>query len=51
MLVEAVKKFQLKIEKHPRFYMDELCIVLFSIGTRYFDSVWYDMVFKDTCHL
>lgn len=51
MLVEVVKKFQLKIEKHPRFYMDELCIVLFSIGTRYFDSVWYDMVFKDTCHL
>jgi hypothetical protein len=40
MLVEAVKKFQLKIEKHHMFYIDEFCIVLFSIGMRYFDSVW-----------
>ncbi|GKB65049.1 putative nucleotidyltransferase, ribonuclease H [Tanacetum coccineum] len=58
-----VKKLSLKTEKHPRPYklswlqkgksvhVDQRCLVHFSIGDKYRDKVWCDVVPMDACHL
>ncbi|GJY57309.1 putative nucleotidyltransferase, ribonuclease H [Tanacetum coccineum] len=58
-----VKKLSLKTEKHPRSYkllwlqkgksvhVDQRCLVHFSIGDKYQDEVWCDVVPMDACHL
>ena len=63
VLVEVIKKLQLKIEKHLKPYklkwlnqdsmvmMDEHCLVSFYIDKRYFDGDLCNMMFIDSCHL
>ncbi|GJT07212.1 aspartyl protease_2 domain-containing protein [Tanacetum coccineum] len=58
-----VKKLSLKTEKHLRPYklswlqkgksvqVDQRCLVNFSIGDKYMDEVWCDVVPMDACHL
>ncbi|GJW89313.1 multiprotein-bridging factor 1a [Tanacetum coccineum] len=58
-----VKKLSLKTKKHPRPYklswlqkgksvlVDQRCLVNFSIGDKYMDEVWCDVVPMDACHL
>ncbi|GLT54897.1 hypothetical protein SLA2020_280560 [Shorea laevis] len=60
---EAVKKLQLKTDSHPKPYklswlkkgsevtVDKRCLVSFSIGRKYFDNAWCDVVSMDACHL
>jgi len=60
---DAVKKLQLKIDHHPKPYklswlkkgsevtVDKRCLVYFSIGKKYFDNAWCDVVSMDACHL
>jgi hypothetical protein len=58
-----VQKLSLKTEKHPKPYklswlekgkcvqVDQHCLVNFSIGEKYRDEVWCDVVPMDACHL
>jgi hypothetical protein len=58
-----VQKLPLKTEKHPKLYklswlekgkcvqVDQRCLVNFSIGEKYRDEVWCDVVLMDACHL
>ncbi|GKA24457.1 RNA-directed DNA polymerase [Tanacetum coccineum] len=58
-----LKKLSLKTKKHPRPYklswlqkgksvhVDQRCLVYFSIGDKYWDEVWCDVVPMDACHL
>ena len=58
-----VQKLPLKTEKHPQPYklswlqkgksvqVDQRCLVNFSIGNKYRDEVWCDVVPMDACHL
>nr|GEW80356.1 RNA-directed DNA polymerase [Tanacetum cinerariifolium] len=58
-----VKKLPLKTEKHPHPYklswsnkgksikVDQRCLVNFSIGEKYQDEVWCDVVHMYACHL
>ena len=60
---EAVKKLGLKTEKHPRPYklawmkkggevtVGKRAYVSFSIGVKYKDDIWCDVVNMDVCHL
>lgn len=60
---EAVDKLKLKQEMHPHPYklswfkkgnevsVDTRCLVSFSIGRKYFDNVWCDVVKMDACHI
>ncbi|KAJ0981298.1 hypothetical protein J5N97_009553 [Dioscorea zingiberensis] len=60
---DAVQKLQLKTKRHPKPYnlswlskgnevkVDRRCLVSFSIGQRYFDNAWCDVVSMDACHL
>ncbi|KAJ0963081.1 hypothetical protein J5N97_028203 [Dioscorea zingiberensis] len=60
---DVVQKLQLKTEQHPKPYnlswlskgnevkVDRRCLVSFSIGQRYFDNAWCDVVSMDACHL
>ncbi|XP_059441865.1 uncharacterized protein LOC132174190 [Corylus avellana] len=60
---EAVRKLGLATEKHPTPYrlewlkkgdeviMSKRCLVSFSIGKRYKDKVWCDVVAMDACHI
>lgn len=60
---EAVQKLQLKTDCHPRPYklswlskgsevkVDRRCLVSFSIGKKYFDNAWCDVVSMDACHI
>jgi hypothetical protein len=60
---EAVQKLALNIEKHPTPYclewlkkgneviVSKCCLVNFSIGTKYKDRSWCDVVAVDACHL
>jgi hypothetical protein len=60
---DAIKKLQLKIDRHPKPYklswlkkgsevtVDKRCLVSFSIGKKYFDNAWCDVVSMDACHL
>ncbi|XP_050218370.1 uncharacterized protein LOC126669084 [Mercurialis annua] len=60
---EAVQKLGIQIEKHPKPYklawlkkggevsVTLRALMLFSIGARYRDSVWCDVVAMDVCHL
>lgn len=41
----------IKLNRDPKVIMDGYCLVLFSIGKRYFDNVWYNVVSMDVCHL
>lgn len=61
--VEAVQKLNLKTEKHPTPYkmawlkkgsevtVSLRALVSFSIGSKYKDSVWCDVIAMDACHL
>ncbi|XP_062177060.1 uncharacterized protein LOC133881996 [Alnus glutinosa] len=60
---EAVQKLQLKTEHHPKPYklswlskgsevkVDRRCLVSFSVGKKYFDNAWCDVVAMDACHI
>ncbi|PKI53869.1 hypothetical protein CRG98_025764 [Punica granatum] len=60
---EAVQKLSLRIEPHPKPYklawlkkggevsVLKRALVTFSIGSRYRDSVWCEVVMMDACHL
>ncbi|KAJ9566128.1 hypothetical protein OSB04_002094 [Centaurea solstitialis] len=60
---DAVRKLALKTESHPKPYklqwfkkggevtVSKRALVHFSIGTRYKDDVWCDVVSMDACHL
>ncbi|XP_074579527.1 uncharacterized protein LOC141836014 [Curcuma longa] len=60
---EAVQKLQLKTDHHPKPYrlswlnkdtevtVDRRCLVSFSIGSKYFDNAWCDVVAMDACHI
>ncbi|KAF7135555.1 hypothetical protein RHSIM_Rhsim08G0252200 [Rhododendron simsii] len=60
---EAVQKLGLKTEPHPNPYklawlkrgneikVSERCLVSFSVGSKYKDQVWCDVVTMDVCHL
>ncbi|XP_031391113.1 uncharacterized protein LOC116203503 [Punica granatum] len=60
---EAVQKLSLRSEPHPKSYklawlkkggevsVLKRVLVIFSIGSRYRDSVWCDVVMMDACHL
>lgn len=60
---ETVKKLRLKTEPHPSPYklawlkkgnevrICKRCLVSFSIGSKYKDQVWCDVVGMDVCHL
>ncbi|XP_021831119.1 uncharacterized protein LOC110771169 [Prunus avium] len=60
---EAVQKLGLATEKHPHPYklswlkkendvsVSRRCLVSFSIGTKYQDQVWCDVITMDTCHI
>jgi hypothetical protein len=58
-----VRKLQLKIDHRPKPYklswlkkgsevtVDKRCLVSFSIGKKYFDNAWSNVVSMDACHL
>ncbi|XP_042979994.1 uncharacterized protein LOC122310185 [Carya illinoinensis] len=60
---EVVQKLQLKTDYHPKPYksswlnkgsevtVDRRCLVSFSIGRKYFDNAWCDVVSMDACHV
>ena len=60
---EATTKSNLKIETHPHPYklswfkkgnevsVNNRCLADLSIGNRYFDQVWCDVVTMDACHI
>ncbi|PKI38558.1 hypothetical protein CRG98_040991 [Punica granatum] len=60
---EAVQKLSLRSEPHPKSYklawpkkggevsVSKSALVTFSIGSRYKDSMWCDVVMMDTCNL
>jgi len=60
---EAVRELKLKTEKHPHPYklawlrkggevkVDKRVLVPFSIGKKYRDEIWCDVVEMDVCHL
>ena len=60
---EAVQKLGIQPEQHPKPYklawlkkggevtVSKRALVSFSIGCRYKDIVWYDVVTVDACHL
>ncbi|XP_031398439.1 uncharacterized protein LOC116209004 [Punica granatum] len=60
---EAVQKLSLRSEAHPKPYklawlkkggevsVSKRALVTFSIGSRYRDSVWCDVVMMEACHL
>ena len=63
MSVEAVQKLDLTTENHPRPYklawlkkggevvVSKRALVAFSIGMKYKDTVWCDVIAMDTFHL
>ncbi|XP_038678354.1 uncharacterized protein LOC119979794 [Tripterygium wilfordii] len=60
---EATSKLQLQTVQHPKPYklswlkkgtnimVDRKCLVSFSIGKKYFDKAWCDVIPMDACHL
>ncbi|XP_022843219.1 uncharacterized protein LOC111366753 [Olea europaea var. sylvestris] len=60
---EAIEKLQLKMDRHPKPYklswlnkgsevtVEKRCLVSFSIGKKYFDNAWCDVVSMDACHV
>ncbi|XP_022853907.1 uncharacterized protein LOC111375334 [Olea europaea var. sylvestris] len=60
---EAIEKLQLKMDRHPKPYkfswlnkgsevtVEKRCLVSFSIGKKYFDNAWCDVVSMDACHI
>ena len=60
---EAVQKLGLKIVKHPKPYklawlkkgdevtVSKCALFSFSIGVKYKDDVWCDVIAMDACHL
>jgi hypothetical protein len=60
---EEAIKLQLKIDRHPKPYklswlkkrsevtVNKRCLGFFSIGKKYFDNAWCDVVSMDACHL
>jgi hypothetical protein len=63
MANEVVKKLALETEQHPNPYrlewlkksievvVSKCCLMSFSIGVRYKDKMWCDLVAMDACHL
>ncbi|XP_022842142.1 uncharacterized protein LOC111365867 [Olea europaea var. sylvestris] len=60
---EAIEKLQLKMDRHPKPYklswqnkgsevtVEKWCLVSFSIGKKYFDNAWCDVLSMDACHV
>jgi len=60
---EAIQKLQLKTERHRKPYklswlskgsevkVDKRCLVSFSVGKKYFNNAWCDVVSIDACHI
>ena len=60
---EAVQKLGIRLEQHPKPYklawlkkggevsVSKRALISFSIGSKYKDSVWCDVVTMDACHL
>ncbi|XP_026433502.1 uncharacterized protein LOC113330924 [Papaver somniferum] len=60
---EVVRKLKLEIKDHPSPYslswlnqgsevkVTKHCLINFSIGNKYVDKVWCDVVLMDACHL
>jgi hypothetical protein len=60
---EVVRKLGLETKRHPTPYrlewltkgnevtVSKCCLVSFSIGAKYRDNVWCDVVNMETCHL
>lgn len=58
-----MQKLGLKTKKHPSPYclvwlkignkatIPKHCLISFSIGSKYWNKVWYDLVAMDACHL
>ena len=63
MYEKVVQKLQLKTDYHPKPYklswltkdsevkVYKRCLVSFSVGSKYFDNAWCDVVAMDVCHL
>jgi hypothetical protein len=63
VLEEVVRKLGLETKRHPTPYrlewltkgnevmVSKHCLVSFSIGAKYKDNVWCDVVDIETCHL
>ena len=63
MVEEVERKLALETERHPNSYylewlkkgikviVSKSCFVSFSIGTKYKDKAWCDVVAMDACHL
>jgi hypothetical protein len=63
MVEEVVKKLALETKQHPNPYrlewlkkgndvvISKHCLMSFSIGVRYKDKMWCDVVAMDACHL
>ena len=63
MVEEAIQKLGLEMEKHPAPYrlewlkkgskiiVSKRCLINFSIGNKYKDKAWCDVVAMDACHL
>lgn len=61
--MEVVRKLQLTTVNHLKPYkltwmnkdieviVDRRCLVYFSMGQKYFDSAWYDVVSIDAYHI
>ncbi|KAL5799880.1 hypothetical protein ACOSQ4_032764 [Xanthoceras sorbifolium] len=49
----AVERLGLKIEKHPTPYriMKHRCLVKFSLGKKYMDEAWCDVIPMTVCHM
>ncbi|XP_022875589.1 uncharacterized protein LOC111394033 [Olea europaea var. sylvestris] len=60
---EVIEKLQLKMDCHPKPYklswlnkgsevtIEKRCLVSFSIGKKYFDNAWFDVVSMEACHV
>ena len=63
MSTKAVEKLRVKTEAYPKLYkvawlkkegavtLSNQALISFSIGAKYKDQVWCDVVTMDACHL
>lgn len=61
--LEMVQKLDLNTTSHPKPYkacwsqngvsvlVKEVCLVVFSIGKKYYDVTWFDVIHMETCHV
>lgn len=61
--IEAMQKLGIQLEQHPKPYklawlkkggdisVSKQPLITFFVGSRYEDSVWFDVIKMDACHL